>query len=90
MSNLFSNLDSFPFYQYSWWMHNYQFDTYYDNDYLYEYARITNSICVSIEFVNEEIIDKCVNICNRINTDSPSLRLETVIGLMHLRGIVDG
>ncbi|KKK98177.1 hypothetical protein LCGC14_2645370, partial [marine sediment metagenome] len=80
MSNIFSNLDPFPFHQYSWWMHTYQFDNYYDNDYLYEHTRITNNICVSLDWVNADKIDKCVFICDRVNQENPS-GLEAVIGL---------
>ncbi len=81
MSNIFSNLDPFPFYQYSFSITTYQIANYYDNDYLYEYTRITNSICIDGFKINSDIVDKSVNICNRINTDNPSLRLEAVIGV---------
>jgi len=82
MSNIFSNLEPFPFRQYSWAVSDHQFDNYYDNDYLYEHTRITNSICVALEWATSVFIDKSVNICSRINTENPSRSLEAVIGLV--------
>ena len=68
-----------PFYIHSWWMHTYQFGSYYDNDYLYEYARLTHSIGVSGKWATSDIIDKSVQICKRVNDNKSEYELECVI-----------
>ena len=41
---------------------------------LYEFARITHSLCVSGDWAKQEHVDRCVYICARVNRTGPSIK----------------
>lgn len=81
-SNIFQGLSPLSKYLYSWPLYDITWRDYKDNDFIYEFARITHSLSLSANSVTtQDNVNDTVEVCKRVNDNKNDSELECVISI---------
>ena len=80
-SAIFHRLKPLSKYLYTYHFRNSVWNNYFDNDFIYEFARVTHSLSLFTTSMTQEQVNKAVYTCDRVNKNKEDSDLECVLSL---------